>query len=377
MFGHLFKYGLLTQLRAKEIVFWTLLFPFALSTFMYLAFGNVYETTEKMQAVPVAVVEEKENEILTEMLDSLSEDSDDPLLEVKEVSEEKAKTLLKDGEVKGIIYVEDSLELVVTENGTEQTILQMILNQFLQYEKTIVDVGAHSPEKLMSAVEVLTTEIDYVSDKEMLKGNQDNLTNYFYAIFAMSCLFCSYAGCSKAMNLQGNVSTLGQRRNVVPTHKMKTIVADFAAGFLVQFVIMCLLMVYMKAVLKLEIGDNIPAMLLILFFGTAYGVFLGMFIGCLPKFGANAKIGILTSIGLVLSAMSDLMAHGIKNLIEQHVPILNDLNPAALIADSFYALNVFDTYHRFAQNMLLLGGGALMWAMICYILIRRNRYASL
>lgn len=377
MFGHLFKYGFLAQMRERTVVFWTLLFPFALCTFMYLAFGNIHETTEKMKVVPVAFVEQKENEVLSEMLDMLSEEGEDPLLQVKKTSDSEAKALLSEEEVAGIIYVGDSVELVVGGNGTQETMLQMILDQFLQYEKTITDVGQHSPEKLMSAVDVLTADINYFSDETMLKGNQDNVTNYYYAVFAMACLFCSYAGCNKAMNLQGNVSALGQRRNVVPTHKMKVIVADFASSFLVQYVILCLLLVYMKVGLKLKIGDNIPAILLILFVGAAYGIFFGMFVGSIPRFGENVKVGILTSVSLILCVMSDLMAQGIKNLIDQHVPIVNDLNPAALIADSFYALNVFDTYDRFAQNMCLLGGGAILWGVVCYILMRRSRYASL
>ncbi len=377
MFGHVFKYGFLAQMRERTVVFWTLLFPFALCTFMYLAFGNIFETTEQMKEVPVAVVTHQENEIFSQMIDMLSEEGEDQLLEVKNASDAEAKKFLSDGDVTGIIYVGDSVELVVNGNGAQETMLQMVLDQFLQYQKTISDVGQHSPEKLMSAIGILTSDIDYFSDGTMMKGNQDNVTNYFYAVFAMACMFCSYAGCNKAMNLQGNVSTLGQRRNVVPTHKMTVIAADFLSSFLVQYAIMCLLLVYMKVGLKLEIGDNIPAILLILFVGTAYGIFFGMFIGSIPKFGENVKIGILTCASLVLCVMSDLMASGIKNLIDQHMPIINDLNPAALIADSFYALNVFDTYDRFAQNMCLLGGGAVLWGVICYILMRRSRYASL
>lgn len=51
MFRHILKYGLLSLLRTKEIVFWTLIFPFALTTFMYFAFSNLYNTTEQFHAI--------------------------------------------------------------------------------------------------------------------------------------------------------------------------------------------------------------------------------------------------------------------------------------------------------------------------------------
>ncbi|MBP3702701.1 MAG: ABC transporter permease, partial [Lachnospiraceae bacterium] len=100
-------------------------------------------------------------------------------------------------------------------------------------------------------------------------------------------------------------------------------------------------------------------------------------VGALPRIGFGAKIGILTAVSLALCAMSDLMAQGVRDLIEHHAPIINDMNPAALISDSFYALNVYDTYERVTGNLLLLGGGAVVWGIVCYFMIRRSRYASL
>lgn len=376
MFGHVFKYGLKSLLRTKEVLFWSLVFPFALCTFMYLAFGEIFETTEKFQAVPVAIVEEQQNEILTGMLTAISEEGDNQLLVIKNVEKKEAKELLSEEEVKGILYVGETLKLEVSENGIEQTMLQMIFEQFVQYEKAITDIGQFHPEKIMNTVLTLTSENDYFSE-DSVKGNQDNVINYFYAIFAMVCLFSCYASCGKIVNIQANTSALGQRRSVSPTHKLKVVLAEFLVCEIMQYGIVCLLLVYMKYILKLEIGDNIPAILLLLFVGTSYGVFLGMFFGALPRLGLGAKIGILTGVSLLFCSLADLMAQGVRDLIEHHIPIINDLNPAALIADSFYALNVYDTYDRFAGNLILLGGGAIIWGIICYLMVRRSRYASL
>lgn len=377
MFGHIFVYGFKSLLRAKEIIFWTLIFPFALTTFMYLAFGNLFETTEKFNQIPVAVVQEKENKIFEEMIKAISREGEDQLLEVRETSYEEAKTLLADEDIKGILLVGDSVSLEVAESGMDQTMLQMILDQFVQYKKVIGDVAQVQPERLMQVISEMTSQTDYYVETNSNHGNQDNVMNYFYAVLAMVCLFASFAGCDKIMKIQANASVLGQRRNVAPTHKMKNILADFAACEVVQFSISVLSVIYMKFVLKLELGDKLPAIFLLLFVGTSYGIMMGILVGSLPKFGEGAKVGILVSVCLAMCAISDLMISGIKDAIEHAVPVINDINPAALITDSFYALNIYDGYGRFMENMLLLGGGAIVLMIICYFMIRRSRYASL
>lgn len=377
MFGHVFKYGLLSLLRTKEIVFWTLIFPFALTTFMYLAFGNIFETTEKFHAVPVAVVEKEKNEVFDQMLKMVSEDSEEPLLEVHDMTSEEAEKELKDGEIKGILYVDHEVSMKVAEAGLEQTMLEMVLDQFVQYEKTIKDVAQQNPQHFMNAVAALTGQHEYVAEGKTSDGNQDNIINYFYAIFAMVCLFASFAGCDRILKIQANVSTLGQRRNMIPVHKLKSILADFLACEIVQYTIVILLLVYMKMVLKLDLGDKLPYMLLLLFFGTSYGIGLGILVGSIPRLGEAAKTGILVSVSLALSAMSDLMVSGIRESIEKSVPFINDINPAALITDSFYALNIYETNERFWINMAWLGGGIVAIMLLSYFMVRRSRYASL
>ena len=88
-------------------------------------------------------------------------------------------------------------------------------------------------------------------------------------------------------------------------------------------------------------------------------------------------MGILVSVNLLFCCMSDLMVSGIKDFIEHHIPVLNDINPAALVTDAFYALNVYDTYGRFITDFLWLAGLTVLCAVACFFIVRRNRYASL
>ncbi len=377
MFRHILRYGLRSLLRTREIVFWTLIFPFALTTFMYFAFSNIFSTTEQFHAIPVAVVRQSENKAFTQILDMLSAEGENQILQVQRKEKAQAEKMLQDGDVKGILYEGETVSLAVAESGMDQTMLKMIMEQFVQYEKTISDVWQFHPEKLMQSVTALASQEQYVEEKKTSEGNQDNIMNYFYAVLAMVCLFASFAGCDRILKIQANVSVLGQRRNMIPIHKMKSIIADFAACEIVQYTIVLLLLIYMKFVLKLPLGDNLPQILLLLLFGTSYGIMFGIFVGSLPRMEEGMKIGVLVCVGLVFSAMSDLMISGIKDGIEHTVPIINDINPAALITDSFYALNIYETNERFFGNIICLGTGIVLFTLVSYAMVRRSRYASL
>lgn len=377
MFFREFKYALLTLLRSKELIFWTLVFPFALCTFMYMAFGNLFETTEKFDPIPTAIVQKGDNPAFAVMLGEISAKGDDQLLIANYTGEEQAEKLLDEEEIDGIIYIDKKMSLKVKDNGMNQTILQMVLKQFAQYEKLLTDVGQKNPEQVMKVAESLQNQVNYFAEENETEGNQDNVINYFYAIFAMTCLFASFAGCDIILRLQANMSPLGQRRNVAGMGKMKMLLADFAASELVQFVLVCLLLLYMRFVLGLNIGDRYGAILLILFAGTSFGIMFGILVGTLPRLGEGGKMGILVSVNLLFCCMSDLMVSGIKDFIEHHIPVLNDINPAALVTDAFYALSVYDTYGRFITDFLWLAGLTVLCAVACFFIVRRNRYASL
>ena len=363
-----FKYMLLSSLRSRELIFWTLLFPFALTTFMYMAFGDIFDRTEKFEPVPVAIVKEQDNMTLTAMLNAVSAEGDKKLL---------ITTYIEEDQVKGIIYMGNKLSLTVKESGMDETMLQSVLKQFTKYESLIQDTAQKHPDKIEQAVKPMQQEISYFTKEENTRGNQDNVVNYFYAIFAMTCLFASFSGCAAILQMQANLTPLGQRRNVCGMKKSTMFVADFAATELVQFVLACALLIYMRFVLNLQIGERYAAIVLLLFVGTSFGIVFGMLIGSIAHLSQGGKIGVLVSSNLVLCAMSDLMISGIKGVIEKTVPIVNDISPAALITDAFYALNVYDTYERFFVDVLSLAGLTVLLGGISIRRVRRNRYASI
>ena len=208
MFIRDFLYTIKILMRAKVSIFWTLVFPILLATFMYMAFGSIYEQDEMFSNIKVAVVTEDESANgLNYMLDALS-DGDDALLSVTRMSESDAEKLLADEEVEGIIYTDD-VKLTVAESSVNASILETVLSEYKQYEHALKDIYKYGTEPkgdMSNLVEKLSEQRSYYTEKASTEGSQNVYNNYFYAIFAMSCLFASLSSIEMMSNLQANVS---------------------------------------------------------------------------------------------------------------------------------------------------------------------------
>ena len=377
MLFHNIKYTFLSMIRTKEVIFWSLVFPLALATFMYLAFGKINEVTENLETIDVAVVESVQNEMFDKILVEVS-NGESPLLNPMKMNSHDAVSALDGKEVDGIIRVDDTISLSVRENGLIATILSSFVDRYLQNEATLTQIAKNNPLALNSAIEALSDDTSYFKEEKLTDGNTDNLSNYFYAVFAMSCLFASFTGISSMFSIQGNLSPLGQRRCVAPTKKLHVVLTLFLTNETVQFAIELITFAYMSLVLGLDLSNKYPALFLLLFVASSFGLTMGMFIGSLKKpVTEGAKMGIGVAISMALSVMADLCVSGLMNTIEHTVPIINRLNPAALISDSFYALNTYSDYSRYTSNMVNLSAMTLILFTLTILTVRRNRYASI
>lgn len=80
---------------------------------------------------------------------------------------------------------------------------------------------------------------------------------------------------------------------------------------------------------------------------------------------------------MVCSFLAGLMNSNMKDLVEKHAPIINRINPAALISDAFYCINVYNDTARYYRNLVTLAVMSAAFVMASFLLIRRNRYDSI
>lgn len=377
MFTHIYKYRLKELLRNKSGIFWTLVFPILLGTLFSVTFGGIMSRQEVLKTIPVAVVNENEASYFNTLLTELSKEGDEQVFKLTYVNASEAERLLKDEKTDGIFHVKDTVELKVKKASINQSILSSILDSYVQIEHMIKKTEVSNPQQISKMVEAMNANLDLNQEIVLSKGNQDFSQQYFYALLAMTALYASFFGLSNAKVLQANLSAIAARRVTAPFGKVRLLLAEFAAAVTVHFGIMLVVMAYLNFGLKIDFGDKVLPVLFLILVGSVMGVSMGFFVGCIGKLNSNAKEGILVCISLFLCFFSGLYINTVKNAIDQTFPILNKINPAVVLSDAFYSLNIYDTYGRYFENILILLIFSMIFGFGGYLMARRKKYASL
>ncbi len=376
MYGHELKYFIITGVRGRDLFFWVLVFPIILGAFFKMAFGGIYEGATNQSSIPVAVVEEKANEAFHSVADEMSE-SEDGLLKVTYTDEKNALEMLKEGKTKGIFYLRDKLELEVSGTGNEETVLKQFAEQYCLYEKIITDTLENNPQKLTDVIAALSSETDLIEQTSVTSGDTDYFSQYFYNLIAMTALYGIFMGLQICLTNQANLSALAARKNCSPVRKSVSYMAALTGAFLLQSFCMIVCVTYIAFVLKVDFGSNLPLVYLAAVSGGAVGISAGFFIGSVGRMNFKIKSGVALAVVMFLCFLSGLMVGNMKSLIEGKAPLVNDLNPAAVISDSIYCLIIYGDYRVFTVKMATMAAYILLFAVFGILAAGRKKYASL
>lgn len=276
MFSHIFKYEFKSCLRQKAILFWLIAFPIILGCFFKMAFSGIYEKDVVFNAIPVAVTNIEENDILKQVLEQIS-DSDDALFKVTYTDIDKAEEMLKSEDIKGIIKASD-LSLEFGSTGIQQTIVKAFIQQYKTQEKIITDTAKNAPQKLDKVIASISEKISPNEDIP-LHGNPDITIQFFYNLLAMTALFGSMSGLFVAQENQGDLSALGARRCCSPVNKLTSITATLLAFHVVEMICMVISVTFLRFVLKVDFGSKLPLVYLAAIIGGITGISMGFFVG--------------------------------------------------------------------------------------------------
>lgn len=376
MFLHNLKYEFLTCIRAKDLLLWLMLFPIVLGILFKVAFGSIYEKNTLFSAIPTAVVMTEENEIFRSVIDSVSGD-ESPLLDVIYADDQEALELLKNGDVSGIIYVGGEVTLTVAGTGMHEMILKAFIEQYGVYETLIEDTIRINPTKLQAVLAALSAEISACTEVQITQGNTDQFIQYFYNLIAMVAIFGSITGLHITESNQANMSALGARKNCSPTPKSVSLTASLIGSFAAQTVCMLVCVTFLAFVLKVDFGDRLLLVYLAAVNGGCLGVTMGFFVGSINRLRNEAKLAVNMSVSMVLCFLSGLMVGNMKAVMAEFVPWFNNVNPVAIISDSFYCLNLYSDYERFSVKIISMLIYIVLFGILGIALSRRKRYASI
>lgn len=373
---HLIKNSLKLKLKNPYIIFWPMIFPLIMATLFYVSLNDIDEG--HFESVPVSVVEieGEENSIrattFKKFLENIErENPEKKLISVTYMKDDEALKALENNKVKGIFYSGTKTKLKLSQDGLGESILKTIFDSFNQGYYTVencLPILSDFPKDMR------TTFVE----KSSFNGNDLKISSqFFYALIGMSCLYGCFIGLGCIDVLQANLSKAAIRCSISPTHKLKLILSEMIAAFGLHFMDVIILLIYLRYILKICLTGNMPMMLVVVFAGSLIGVSIGIFVGSFKSKNVDIKVGILLAISMSFSFFAGLMNNQMKYIVEKNFPLFNRINPAALISDAMYCINVYEDPTRFTRDIILLFVISSVLITAAFMSVRRVRYDSI
>ena len=332
MVFRLYKWNMKMAAHNKFFLFWNLMFPIILGTLFFSAFNSIYES-EKFDTIPIAIVGDSEHYI-ENALKEIEFSDNVKMFSIKKLDEKNATNALKSKEISGIIDAKDysDVKMDIAEDGVNQSIIAGVV--------TSIRSGVEPSE--------------YVKDKNLAANNPDPYIQYMYSLITMVCILAST---SVLMSLSGGdarSSDSGVRVESSPVGKFTYQMSCVMSAFSFQIGIIGLMLIYLIGILGINFGANPLVVFGTAVVGNLLGCALGYLVSSLFETSTNMKNGILLVITLFGGFMSGLMVADIRILIEENIPIVNRINPSAIITDAFYSLNVYGVGDRYYYSIIWL-----------------------
>lgn len=378
MFLQLYKYRLKRLIKDKVQLFWLAVFPLVLGTLFYMAFSEISSSTETLKKIPVAILktEEYPNKAALELFLEAMTGKDGVLKQIPAEDYKEAENLLMTGEIDAIWIISDKVRLEFAESGMNQTILKHILSRYLQGEQVLMEAAEQGSIKALAAAAAFSKGIEN-EEFPISSSNMDPYVHYFFALMAMTCMYGASLGMLNTQEIQADQTKVAARRCISPVKKGLSVLTDFLAAFTVQIGIFLLLYAYLALGLKLDFGTQFGYILLAGAAACFNGISFGYLLGISIKVKSAVKDAIMTGTVLFLCFLSGLMIGNLKYWIENNVPIINRINPAALISNSFYYICVFDNKSRYWDNIFLLLLETLLFGILSAFVLKREKYKSI
>ena len=384
MFFHNLKYSLKILFKNKTLIFWTFAFPIILGLLFNMAFSNINDGL-KLEVFDIAIIDNDEfnnNEFYKEAYKSLSSGKD-KMFNIKYVDKDEADKLLEDKKITGYIEFLEEPHIAIKGSGIEETVLKTVTDEIVS-QKQMTD---NIVEK-----EIANGNFDYdaINEKVMmiLSSNKDvinkNNTNdldvtmiEYYTLIAMALLYGGIISMTSLNYSLANMSNNGKRVAISPIKKLKIILSSLCASYIVQALGIILLMLFTIFVLKVDYGNNLGKVILMIVVGLLSGLSLGTFVSAIFKVSEGVKVGIILGITMLLSFLSGMMGMSLKYYIDTYAGFLNKINPAAMVTDGFYSLYYYETSTRYYFNIASLLVFSLVLLLASFISLRRQKYDSI
>ena len=373
------RYRMKTMLRQKTLLFWSLAFPIILGMLFYFMLGGINDL-EQFEEVPVGVLTNSDlPEMFVSMMEEVQTENKIPLFRVKKYTDRKqAEEALQDEKIYGIVQGGEELSLIAKTSDHYSSLIKTFLDQYRENTALIEDTARKDPDKVADLVQALAARTQSQIKEIPLKGTDKNpYAQYFYALIAMTCLIGTMVGMHNGNDIQADLTAVGARRNVAPTPKLRQVLNDFIATYILYCIIVAIVTGVCVFVYDQDFGQNAGLVLLGGWIGSFTALAIGEVIAVFIKGPVQKKEGVCVAVFMISSFLAGLQWGDITFLIEEHCPVINRINPGTLIVNGFKSLSVYGDRRSYVINMVTLALIGIVSVLISVWKLRRVRYESI
>lgn len=373
------RYRMKTMLRQKTLLFWSLAFPIILGMLFYFMLGGINDL-EQFEEVPVGVLTNSDlPEMFVSMMEEVQTENKIPLFRVKKYTDRKqAEKALQDEKIYGIVQGGEELSLIAKTSDHYSSLIKTFLDQYRENTALIEDTARKDPDKVADLVQALAAGTQSQIKEIPLKGTDKNpYAQYFYALIAMTCLIGTMVGMHNGNDIQADLTAVGARRNVAPTPKLRQVLNDFIATYILYCIIVAIVTGVCVFVYDQDFGQNAGLVLLGGWIGSFTALAIGEVIAVFIKGPVQKKEGVCVAVFMISSFLAGLQWGDITFLIEEHCPVINRINPGTLIVNGFKSLSVYGDRRSYVINMATLALTGIVSVIISVWKLRRVRYEGI
>lgn len=342
-------YMLLISFKDFGYWFWTLCYPILMATLFMVTTSNISDT--ELQDIEVGI--EPDNPY-TEALENIE------FIKITETTESEAVSMMEDEEITG--FVTPELNLVVTESGFNQTVLESVLNQMVQMAESGI------PFDHFDFTESFVAQSKLDSNPSVLM---------FYALIGMTAFYSMFSSIDLISSVQPNLSNHGARFHVTPFSKLKFLFANSLGALFLGLFSNIVVIIFLMLFNDMPLFQDLPRTFLLILIANISAIGMGFAIGLIPKLSINFKTITAVIIVIFLAFLSGMAGNMLKNLIDEYAPVVNMINPVSQVTDTMLRVNVLGNTNDYWITLLYLGGLGVFFFLVSLLALRRKQYDSI
>lgn len=269
-------------------------------------------------------------------------------------------------------YIRKVDDVLVKDEGFKSSIVTSVMKTFIQNSETIYRILEKNPN---ANINDLISINDYIKDES--NKNMNLVNTYFYTLIGMQALYGYMWGMVVIYQYEANLSTVAKRNVMSPSNIKTKLLSALLVAWIINTIVLVITILVLKYLLNVDFGTNYSGLMVLILLSALCGVSFGTLIATGVKADVNKKEGMGIGLTMLMSFMAGMMVSDIKMLIQRNIPILNKINPVAIITDALYSIYYYSDMARFYQNISYLGLVTFVFIVLTAVFTRGKRYEYL